>query len=232
MLYLLPNLLDESQDAALYLPKIVFDAVETIDGIIAESEKGARRYLKRFKTKKILQEMHVRLLNEHTKESDLKELMAPLQRGEIWGLVSDAGLPCIADPGAQIVALANAFSIPVTALPGPSSIVLALMLSGFSGQRFSFHGYLPKDEKERVRQLKLFEDDAKRFSRTHLFIETPYRSHSLLSECVSLLQESTKFCVAWDITGTNQGVMSKTIREWKKGALPQVEKKPAIFLLA
>lgn len=232
MLYLLPNLLDDSQDAALCLSKNVGDAVSTIDGLIAESDKAARRYLKRFSIKKPLQEMQVRLLNEHTQKSDLKELLEPLKRGETWGLISDAGLPCIADPGAQIVALAHAEGIPVTALAGPSSIFLALMLSGFSGQRFSFHGYLPKEEKERQRQIRLFEDDAKRFQRTHIFMETPYRSHTLLAECLSILQEQTLFCAAWDLTMPSQGVISKSVREWKKGQLPAIEKKPAIFLLS
>ncbi|HXF29241.1 MAG TPA: SAM-dependent methyltransferase, partial [Chlamydiales bacterium] len=145
MLYLLPNLLDETCDASLQLPKAVFDAVAEIDGLICENEKEGRRFLKRFRTKKILQEMPLQLLNEHTPSKDLEALVAPLIKGQTWGLVSDAGLPCIADPGAPLVQLARKKNIAIRAFAGPSSLMMALQLSGFSGQRFSFYGYLPKD---------------------------------------------------------------------------------------
>ena len=232
MLFLLPNLLDESLDHKLFLPQSVDSAASKLDGLIAESDKAARRFLKRFQTKKILQEMPVKLLNEHTQDSELYELLEPIKKGECWGLISDAGLPCIADPGSKLVRLAHLQHIAVEAFVGPSSLILALMLSGFSGQRFSFHGYLPKEEKERNRQLKLLEEDAKRFGRTHIFIEAPYRSHTLLAELVATLQDDTNLCVAWDLTLPTQGVISQSLREWKKGTLPELQKKPAIFLFA
>jgi len=230
-LHLLPNVLDESQDHTLYLPAIMNEVVAALDGIIAESEKAARRFLKRFKTKKILQEMPVYLLNEHTKENDLKELVTLLQTGT-FGLVSDAGLPCIADPGSELVRLCHKQNIKVIAYPGPCSIILALMLSGLSGQRFSFHGYLPKEQKERFRQIKLFEDSAKKFSETHIFIEAPYRNQNLLADFLNVLSDETRFCVAWDLTLPTQGVISQTVKEWKKAALLDLTDKPAIFLLS
>jgi 16S rRNA (cytidine1402-2'-O)-methyltransferase len=230
-LYLLPNVLDESQDHKEFLPPAIDAVVSTIDGIIAESEKGGRRFLKRFKTKKILQEMPVALLNEHTQDSDLKDFLPLLQNGN-WGLVSDAGLSCIADPGAKLVRLCHENNIQVVAYPGPCSIILALMLSGFSGQRFSFHGYLPKDAKERERQIKLFEESAAKFLETHIFIEAPYRNQNLLGDFIKMLSDSTRFCVAWDLTLPTQGVISKTVKEWKKEPLPDLKDKPAIFLIA
>ncbi len=232
MLYLLPNVFDESQDHHTLLPQSVDKAVSCIDGLIAESEKEARRYLKRFQTKKPLQQMPILLLNEHTQDKDLTALLDPIKKGECWGLISDAGLPCIADPGAKLVALAHKLQIKVEAFTGPSSIVLALMLSGFSGQRFSFHGYLPKEEKERKRQMKLLEEDAKKFGRTHIFIEAPYRSQSLFTELVGQLHDDTLLCVAWDLTMPTQGVISKSVKAWKAGEPLQLEKRPAIFLFA
>ena len=232
MLYLLPNLLDQSQNHELFLPRQLEEIIPQLDGLIAESDKAARVFLKRFRLKKTLQETPVHLLNEHTTKEDLKALVEPLEKGQIWGLISDAGLPCIADPGAQLVRLLHARSIPVHAISGPSSIVLALMMSGFSGQRFSFHGYLPKEEKERHRQILFFEEDARRYERTQIFIEVPYRSEALLKEFLKTLKGDTMLSVAYDITLPTEKVIAKSVKEWQKIELPDIQKKPAIFLLA
>jgi len=226
MFYLLPNLLDESLDHTLFLAKSVEQAVSELDGLIAESAKGGRCYLKRFKTKKVLQEMPVLLLNEHTKNSD--ELLERVKQGETWGYVSDAGLPALADPGAELVRLANRLNLPVHTFPGPSSIVMALQLSGFSGQQFTFHGYLPKEAELRKKQLQRLQEDGY----THIFIEAPYRSHTMLQELIALLKPETKLSVSWDITLPTQGTETHSIKQWKNRAVPDLNKKPAVFLIA
>src|SRR5437016_1032663 len=137
MLYLLPNLLDEEQPHERFLPAPLAEVVASLDGVFCESEKPARRFLGRFKRASLT----LKLLNEHTKDTELAELIEPVEKGGRWGVLSDAGLPCIADPGAQLVSLARKKGIHVEALVGPSSIIMALMLSGLYCQRFSFHGY-------------------------------------------------------------------------------------------
>jgi 16S rRNA (cytidine1402-2'-O)-methyltransferase len=230
MLYLLPNLLDEAQPDTRLLPKAIDEIVATLDGLIAESERAGRRYLKRFVTKKPLQQMPLRLLNEHTEDKELKELLEPLQRGEAWGLVSDSGLPCIADPGARLVALARQCKVPVQAFMGPNSILLALMLSGMSGQRFAFHGYLPKEEKERRRQVRYLEEEARKCKNTHIFIETPYHTEALLRELLEILGEKTLLCVAIDVTMPTERVTTMSVGEWRKTSLPEINKRLVVFL--
>jgi len=232
MLYLLPNLLDpESRDAEL-LPAALASIIPTLDGLIAESEKAGRRYLKLFPAlKRPLQETPILLLNEHTDDGAAKSLLEPLKKGEIWGLVSDAGLPAIADPGATLVRLATGAGIPVRALLGPCSIIHALMLSGFSGQQFTFHGYLPKDREARQKKLKNMEKSALSEDYTQIFMEAPYRSHTLLAECLETLHESTRLAVAWDLDCPGERVIVAPVATWKTRTIPQIEKKPAIFLI-
>lgn len=232
ILFLLPNLLADGVDHHQFLPKSIGDAVVKLDGVIAETPKEARKFLKRFTLKKPLQEMPVLTLNEHTKPEEIKELLLPLQKGENWGIVSDAGLPCIADPGAQLVRLAHQKGIQVEALVGPCSLIMALMLSGFSGQRFCFHGYLPREPKERQRQMLLFEENTRNYRQTQIFIETPYRNQYVLQDFITTLQNDTLLCVVWDLTLPTQGVISKTVGEWKKLPNLVLEDKPAVFLLS
>ena len=230
-LYLLPNLLDESANTLLYLPQSVSDALTKIDGMICESERTARRYIVRFTTKKHVSQMPLALLNEHTKDSELDALLEPLKKGQHWGLLSDAGLPCIADPGAKLVSKAHEHGIHVEAFVGPCSIILALMLSGFSGQHFAFHGYLPKDASIRKSKIAELEKESIKNHSTQIFIEAPYRNQELLSALVSTLMPSTKLCVAVDLLHQDQKVISKEISKWKAMPLPDINKKPAIFLL-
>lgn len=225
MLYLLPNLLGETVDHTLLLPRGVDLVVAELDGIIAESAKAARAYLKHFQLKKALQEMPVLILNEHTKEADM--LLDGAKKGEIWGYVSDAGLPALADPGAELVRLARTFNIPVRALPGPSSIIMALQLSGFSGQQFTFHGYLAREQEIRKKQLLRMQEDGY----THIFIETPYRSHTMLQELISFLKPETKLSVSWDLTLPSEGSKTGSVKWWRGEQVPDLQKKPAVFLV-
>lgn len=167
------------------------------------------------------------LLNEHTQEID--ELLKPLQKGEKWGLISDAGLPILADPGYQLVRRARDLGILVKVFVGPSSLVHALMLSGLPAQRFAFHGYLPRHP---ASILKNLEARSREENATQAFMEVPYRNQRMLETLISTLSDETLLCVAWDLTMPTQGVELHTIAEWKKRNLPNLHKRPAIFLLS
>lgn len=230
-LLLLPNLLGEYRHAEVFLPTSVFKAMQSIDGLIAESETEGRRYLKRFETKKPAMEIPIALFNEHTPDQDIDFLFEPIVKGERWGLVSDAGLPCIADPGSKLVRRAIQRGIHVQAFVGPSSILLALMLSGLPGQKFFFHGYLDKDPGKRKNQIKHLMQQSRTEQATQLFIEAPYRNRHTLETLLQTLPENAWLSVAWDLTLPTQGVMTQSIAQWKKCTLPNLDKKPAIFLM-
>ena len=229
-LLLFPNLLGDFRHAEVFLPASVFKAMQTIDGLIAESETEGRRYLKRFETKKPPLEIPIALFNEHTPESDLDFLLEPIAKGERWGLVSDAGLPCIADPGSKLVLRAMQRGIYTQAFVGPSSILLALMLSGLPGQKFFFQGYLNKDPHKRKDQIKSLSQQSRLEQTTQIFIEAPYRNQHALETLLQTLPEKALLSVAWDLTLPTQGVMTQSMAQWKKCSPPNLEKKPAIFL--
>lgn len=221
MLILLPNLLDETLDHSPFLPQSVGEIVSSLDGIIAESERGARRFMKRFTDH--FREIPIRLLSEHTNEID--SLLPPLQKGEKWGLLSDAGLPVLADPGALLIRRLHTLKIPIETLPGPSSIVYALQLSGLYAQSFTFHGYPPKDEGKLKEMLRTLPKD-----HTHLFIEVPYRTDKFLKTLVHNLQDQTDLSIAWNLTLPSQGVRTQRIAQWKE-TLPTLGKVPAVFVI-
>jgi len=229
MLYLLPNVLDPSQDFKMVLPKAVFDVASLLDGLFAESPKEGRKWLANFQLKKKLQEMPVVALNEHTKSSDLPELLEPLKNGEIWGLVSDCGLPCIGDPGARLVALCHKNKIQMAALGVSSAIIQALMLSGFSGTH-TFHEYLPRDPQDRKRAILQLQAESKRSQQTQIFIETPYRTEQMFSDLLLVLADTTLLCVALDLGSPQERVIRHSIGWWKKNKL-SVQDKRAVFLL-
>lgn len=230
-LLLLPNVLGAVKYHAPFLPSSVDKAVASLDGLIAESSDGGRRFLGRFKTKKPYHEMPMALFNEHTPDSEIDFLLEPIRKGERWGLISDGGLPCIADPGAKLVSRARQSGIVVQGFIGPSSILLSLMLSGLPGQRFSFCGYLDKDPVSRVKEIKELEQRARKEQSTQIFIEAPYRNQHLLHSLIESLQDDTWLCVAWDLTLPTQGVVSQNLKLWKKSPLPNLEKKNTIFLI-
>lgn len=223
-LYLLPNLLEESLPAEPFLPTSVAEAVRTIQGLIAESEKMARRYLRRFLTHDEMAKRPIMLLNEHSKE--VMPLMQPLLRGEIWGLISDAGLPCLADPGSDLVWLAHQNGIEVETFVGPSSIVMALQLSGFGGQHFSFHGYLPREPQELEKKVLGLEKQPG----TKIWIEAPYRSAKMLDILKQVLKPATRLCVAANLTTPTERVVSQTIARWREISFV-LEKEPVVFLI-
>lgn len=229
-LLLLPNLLGDTKHHELFLPASVDNAVATIDGLIAENPTQGRRFLSRFKTKKSTHDMPIAVFDKNTPDADIDFLLEPIRKGERWGFISDAGLPCIADPGAKLVRRARGSGIPIQAFVGPSSITLALMLSGLSGQSFHFLGYLEREQAKREKQIKELERRSKGEQTTMIAIETPFRNQSLLESLVGVLDDNTSLCVAWDLTLPTQGVVSQKVSLWKKSPLPNLEKREAIFL--
>ena len=230
-LLLFPNLLGENQHHEVFLPASVDKAVASIDGLIAESDRAGRRYLGRFKLDKDHREIPIAICNQDTPDEDLDFLLEPIHEGERWGFVSDCGMPCIADPGAKLVRHAKQKGVVVQAFVGPSSIFLALMLSGLSGQSFAFNGYLNKDPETRVEQIKELEKKSEEDGSTQIFMETPFRNKHTLQSLVDTLDDSTYLCVAWELTLPDQGVLSQPVRLWKKSPLPNLDKRNALFLI-
>lgn len=206
-LILLPNLLHEAATFRCEVPQL--------HALIAESEKGGRLFLKQFK----VPTCPIYLLNEHTK--NVRELLD--LKEEVVGLISDAGLPCLADPGAALVAVARKKGVVIEAIPGPSSVIMALQLSGLSGQTFTFHGYFPRGD---------LRASVKTLSRgvTHIFIETPYKTGKVFEELLKVLPEEAKLCVAFELTGPDSCVQTKTVREWR-GEGVVLQKGRAVFLV-
>ena len=230
-LYVLPNLIGDQRHHEPFIPSSVDKVVAALDGLISESESGGRRFLGRFKTEKPAHLIPLALYNEHTPDADLDFYLEPLMKGEKWGLISDAGLPCIADPGSKLVRRARQKGITVQVFSGPSAIVLALMHSGFSGQKFMFHGYLDKDSQAKTSQFKNLETISKKEGVTQIFMEAPYRNQQLLENLINELDDETWLCAAWDLTMPTQGVYSHPVKVWKKSPLPNIDKKNTVFLI-
>ena len=228
MLYLLPNVLSETQNPRQVLSKQVEEVIATLDGVFCESEKKARWYLKHFTLKMPLQQFPLVLLNEHT--TSLSEHLQPLVRGETWAILSDAGVSCVADPGSELVKLAHEQNIAVQTIFGPCSIIQSLQLSGMGGQRFCFHGYLPREKPLRQEALRKLEKASSERKETQICIEAPYRNVELLTDCLQVLKPETKLCVAWELDSPNAGLIVQNVSVWKQKPLPDIHKKPAIFL--
>ena len=229
-LYLIPVTLGDD-DIAKALPPEVADIARGLDTFIVENEKTARRFLAALKTTRPVRELTMMRLDEHTLPAELPALLTTLQAGHDVGLMSEAGCPGIADPGAQLIALAHRAGIRVTPLVGPSSILLALMASGLNGQRFTFLGYLPNEKAARIQKLKQIEHGSRSNRETQIFIETPYRNQHLLQDIVDHCQPATRLCVACNLSLADELIVSRSIAEWKKAALPDLHKQPAVFLL-
>lgn len=225
-LYLIPVAL--GADAAM--PPGTATAVAALRHFVVENAKSARRFLKAAGYPLPLAEAHLAELDERSPPGRLPELIAPLLAGEDVGLMSEAGCPAVADPGAALVRLAHERGIRVAPLVGPSAVLLALMASGLNGQRFSFYGYLPVDKTERRRRIEDLERESALKDATQIFIETPYRNHALLSALFETCREDTLLCLATDLTLPCETVRTQTIRGWKKDP-PEIHRRPTVFLL-
>ncbi|HJV72906.1 MAG TPA: SAM-dependent methyltransferase [Noviherbaspirillum sp.] len=241
-LYLIPNTLgvDSSEDPlASVIPAGVQSITAKLNYFIAENAKSARAYLKLVAAttplEKPLQEIRISELNVNTEASALPALLAPLQAGENAGLISEAGVPAVADPGANLVRLAHQYGIPVKPLVGPSSLLLAVMASGLNGQSFAFNGYLPTDAAQRAKRIKALEDRSRQEKQTQLFIETPYRNGALLEALAVSCHTNTLVCVATNLSLASESINTQTAGKWienlKAGNTPDFHKKPTVFLL-
>ena len=213
------------------LPKPVIDRARHLKHFVAENAKSARAFLKSLPSDTPLQQIGISELNEHTSASALPELLAPLLAGMDLGLISEAGCPAVADPGANLVALAHAEGIKVFPMIGPSSILLALMGSGLSGQNFAFHGYLPAKDDQRLKRLKELEKDSRQEKRTQIFIETPYRNRQMMETLITACAPNTKICVATDLTLASESILTHTPAEWRYQGVPTIDRRPTVFLL-
>ncbi len=229
-LYFIPVTLGDD-NLARALPPDVISVAQKLEIFVVENEKTARRFLGLMKTQKPVRELTLNTLNEHTDDKAVPALLAPLLAGKDVGLMSEAGCPGIADPGAKLAALAHQKGIRVRPLVGPSSILLSLMASGFNGQRFTFLGYLPADKAARIQRLKEIEKLSQKSNETQIFIETPYRNQHLLDDMLASCQSETRLCIACNISMDDEYIVTKRVKDWKQSSLPDLHKKPTVFLL-
>ena len=229
-LFLVPCWISPETPSETVLPTPVIALVRRLDTFIVENAKSARAFIAACGHPRPLRELSMAELNEHTAEAAIAQLLAPLREGKDVGLLSEAGVPAVADPGARLVAAAHAEGIRVMPLVGPSSLLLALMASGLEGQRFRFHGYLPAQSAARRERLAELERQSAAANETQLFIETPYRNDALLADIIATCRPDTRLCVAADLTGPEETIRTQDVAAWRvKPAL--LGKRPAVFLL-
>jgi 16S rRNA (cytidine1402-2'-O)-methyltransferase len=228
-LYLVPNVLSEG-DWQNVLPAKIFPVVTQTRYFIVENIRTARRFLKQVNRDIDIDRLVFFELNKHTEPGEIPGFLEPMKEGENVAVISEAGCPGVADPGADVVKLAHEKGCKVVPLVGPSSIVLALMASGMNGQNFAFNGYLPVNSNERSRAISNLEKKVKNSGQTQIFIETPYRNNQLVNDLLKTCSSSTLLCIAANLTGKNEFVVTKTIEQWQ-GKVPELHKQPAIFLI-
>ena len=228
-LYLLPVTLGDTSIEKV-LPSYNKEIISGIRYFIVEDVRSARRFLKKVDREIDIDALTFYPLNKHTSPEAISGYLAPLAEGHSMGVISEAGCPAVADPGADVVAIAQKRNFKVVPLVGPSSIILSVMGSGFNGQSFAFHGYLPIEPADRMRRLKELEARVYSENQTQLFIETPYRNHKMLEDILKTCRPQTKLCIAANITCEGEFIQTKTVKEWK-GKLPELNKIPCIFLI-
>jgi 16S rRNA (cytidine1402-2'-O)-methyltransferase len=227
-LYLIPTVIAENTQVSV-IPSSVTDVLRTIDHFLAEDIRTARRYLSSLKIYESIEPLKFSVLNKDTRPDELYEMFSPIREGKDIGVLSESGCPGIADPGALAARYAHQHGIQAVPLTGPSSILLALMASGLSGQNFAFNGYLPIDPKESSEAIRIFEKESRAKNQTQIFIETPYRNNTILVNLLKALHEDTLLCMAIDITGKDESIITKPVKTWRKDK-PELPKSPAVFL--
>lgn len=228
-LYLLPVTLGDTPLETV-LPLYNSDIIRRISHFIVEDVRSARRFLKKVDREIDIDKLTFYPLNKHTSPAAISGYLTPLIGGESMGVISEAGCPAVADPGADVVAIAQQKKLRVIPLVGPSSIILSVMASGFNGQSFAFHGYLPIEPAERAKRLKQLEQRIYGEDQTQLFIETPYRNHKMIEDILQTCKPQTKLCIAANITCEGEFIQTRSVKEWR-GHLPDLSKIPCIFLL-
>ena len=228
-LYLIPVTLGDTAIEKV-LPSYNKEIILGIKHFIVEDVRSARRFLKKVERSINIDELSFYPLNKHTSAEEISGYLKPLLGGESMGVISEAGCPAVADPGADVVAIAQRKNLKVVPLVGPSSIILSVMGSGFNGQSFAFHGYLPIEPTERIKRIKVLEQRIYTENQTQLFIETPYRNNKMMEDIVKNCRPQTKLCIAANITCEDEFIKTKTVKEWQ-GKLPDLSKIPCIFLI-
>lgn len=227
-LYLIPSLLGEVEPLEV-LPMLVKKVIDMTTHFIVENEKSARAFIKKVDPNKPQPGLVLYTLNKYTDAAEYARFLEPCRNGLPVGVISEAGVPCVADPGSEIVKIAHQENIRVVPLTGPSSILMALMASGMNGQKFTFNGYLPVDTPGRKKAIRFLEAEIKKGT-TQIFMETPYRNMKLLEDVLAAADDTTRLCIATDITLSTEYIKTKTIAQWRKG-LPDLQKRPCIFIL-
>ena len=228
-LFLIPVTLGDTEHRRV-LPEYNLEVIRGIRHFVVENVRTARRFLKKADPAIVIDDLTFYELNKHTSPEVVAGYLVPLAKGESVGIISEAGCPAVADPGADVVAIAQRKRYPVVPLVGPSSIILSVMASGFNGQSFAFHGYLPIDANERMNVIKKLESRVYSENQTQLFIETPYRNQKLVEELIKLCSPSTKLCIASNITCADEFIQTRPVKDWA-GKVPDLAKKPTIFLI-
>ena len=228
--FLIPNLLGDQVSLDTSLPAYVATIVSRLVNFVVEDEKSARRLIKKLAPQLEINKLAIKVLNQHTHTDELEELMAPLLRGESLGVISEAGCPAIADPGAEIVKRAHILGVSVVPLVGPCSMMLALMASGLNGQAWRFQGYLPIDPAERTQQIQALDKRVRTLNETQIIMDTPYRNERLFRELIGICTPDTRLCVAQGLTTLQESILTATVKQWhaKKIAFDKV---PALFLI-
>ena len=228
-LYLIPNFISENDEES-QISSEVKKIIENTGVFIVENIRNARRFIRKLSKEKNIDDITFYELNKHTSTDEIPSFLKPLKEGKDVGLISEAGVPCVADPGSVIVSMAQDMNIEVVPLVGPSSILLALMASGLNGQQFNFHGYLPIPKEERLKKLRSLDKIVHAEGHTQIFIETPYRNNQLLKDMMQVCHQKTKICLGTDIFGKDGFIKTKTVLEWKK-CIPELHKKTVVFLM-
>lgn len=229
-LYLIPCTLGETPIEQV-LPAYNKEVILRIRHFVVEEVRTARRFLKQVDRNINIDELLFYPMGKHADTSRYSSYLDPLRKGESMGVISEAGCPAVADPGADMVAIAQREGFRVVPLVGPSSIILTVMASGFNGQSFAFHGYLPIEPSDRQKKLKHLEDISRREHQTQLFIETPYRNKKMFDDILRACSPATRLCVAAGITTAQEWIKTQTIRQWKQTGLPDLAKIPAVFAI-
>ncbi len=228
-IYLIPTVLADDTAAAV-IPAQVAQCIAGLSYFIVENARTARRYIKTMAPDKVIESLQIVVIDKNSSVAEVKKALEPLLKGQSAGIISEAGCPGVADPGAEVVKWAHRQQIKVVPLVGPSAILMALMGSGFNGQSFAFHGYLPIEKKDRVQAIRQLEKDMLQRDQTQIFMETPYRNNQLLTDLLQQLHPATNLCVAANISAPNEFIQTKPIANWP-AHLPDIHKQPAVFLI-
>ncbi|CAN5766351.1 SAM-dependent methyltransferase [soil metagenome] len=230
-LYLIPVPLGEESNPADVLPISSLNILRGMKEFVVENEKSARAFLKKAGTKIPMPELILHPMGKHVSPVEMNSYLNVAKRGGVIGVLSEAGCPGIADPGARIVQMAHKEGIKVVPLVGPSSVLLALMASGFNGQEFHFHGYIPIDKTERATFIKFMEKETLKYGTTHFFIETPFRNNHMLEDLLKSLENRTRLCIACDLSLPTEYIRTSTVSDWKINQGEDLHKRPAVFLI-